>query len=107
MKYSKGIALILAFYPYFGLPGLDKYYTGNYTIGLIQTFFCSTFMGLAVAAVLNILTIISLLILIFTKYNLLFYVTWEDETTIFDYSVGVSILLYIIIKYKSLIVSIK
>jgi len=107
MKYSKGIALILAFYPYFGLPGLDKYYTGNYMLGIIQTFLCSTFIGIAFAALLNILTIISLLILIFTKYNLLFYVTWEDETTIFDYSVGVSILLYIIIKYKSLLGRIK
>lgn len=100
MTYNKGITLILAFISFTGMLGIDKFYTGNYILGSIQSLLTISYIGATISFVWNILTICSLLILIFTNYNLLPYVSWGVETTTFDYTVAIVITIYIIIKYS-------
>ena len=102
MHASKGITLILAFIPYFGLLGLDKFYTGNPILGSIHALLTTTFIGTPISLIWNFLTVICLLILIFTKYNLLFYTKWDNETTDFDYFVAITITIYFILRFLKL-----
>lgn len=94
---SKGIALLLAFFSFSGMLGIDKFYIGNYIFGTIQTILTLSFITLPITLVLNFLSIIILLLVIFTNYNF-FYVDWE-ETNQFDYTIGTIVLIYFIIKY--------
>lgn len=94
---SKGIALILAFFSFSGMIGLDKYYIGNYILGIIQSVLTLSLITIPITIIINLLTIIILILAIFTNYNLLF-VEWE-ESTMFDYTIGIIVLIYFIIKY--------
>lgn len=99
---SKGIALILAFFSLSGLFGLDKFYTGNYILGSIQSLLTLGFITIPFSIILNLVTIVALLILIFTNFNLLIYVDWGNETTQFDYMVAIAICIYFFFKYKKI-----
>jgi hypothetical protein len=94
---SKGIALILAFFSFTGMLGIDKFYTGNYIIGSIQSILTLSLITIPITVIINLLTIILLLIVIFSNYNFL-YVEWT-ETTQFDYTIGFVVLTYFILKY--------
>jgi len=89
MNISKGVALILAFFPLTGLYGFDKFYTGNYIQGIISIILFTTLIGSPIALIWNIVRVIILLILIFL-----------GETSIFEYTVGLIIIIYLIFRYK-------
>lgn len=96
---SKGIVLLLAFFSITGMFGIDKFYTGNYILGSIQSILTLSYVGWIISHLLNIITIILLLLTIFTDINFSFYINWEHPTTNFDYAIAIVVLLYIIIKH--------
>lgn len=99
---SKGIVLLLAFFSITGIFGIDKFYTGNYILGIIQSILSVSYIGFTISMLINYITLIALFIVIFTNINLLFYINWTQPTTLFDYSIAIIILLYIIIKQNIL-----
>jgi hypothetical protein len=97
MYNSKGIALILSFISMTGLLGLDKFYTKNYILGSIKAILTLSYVTMPITIIWNLITILALIILIFTNFNLLIY-TKFGETTKFDYLVATTISLYFICK---------
>lgn len=95
---SKGITLLFAFFSITGTLGVDKFYTGNYILGLIQSILSLSYVGFFVSIVLNMITIFILLLTIFTGINFLFYVKWEQPTNSFDYIIAILVSLYIVTK---------
>jgi hypothetical protein len=100
---SKGIALLLGFFSITGTFGIDKFYTGNYILGSIQSILSMSYVGFVLSIILNTLTILLLLLTIFTNFNFSFYVKWEHPTTNFDYIIAIAVTLYMIIKHFTLI----
>lgn len=95
---SIGITLIFAFISLTGILGIDKFYTGNYIIGMIQSILTISIIGYPISLIINIFTIVGLLILIFFNYNILFYTSFVKQPTDGDYFIALTLCIYIILK---------
>jgi len=93
-----GITLILAFISVTGIMGIDKFYTGNYIIGIIQSILTISIIGFPISLIINIYTIIGMLVLIFFNYNILFYTEFKLEATREDYIIATIICVYVMLK---------
>ena len=88
---SKGVALLLSFL--LGPFGVDKFYVGENTLGIIQLVLTLSFIGLAISIPWTLLCILSLLIAIALGGQAFMYpgVKWRPDTKIDKIIMGVII----------------
>jgi TM2 domain-containing membrane protein YozV len=95
-KPQAGIALLLNFF--LGIFGADKFYVGNYDLGILQLILSITFIGLAITIPWTFLCMLSLFIFVFLGGSAFMYpnVQWADISNT-DKTIAIILILIMIL----------